>query len=178
MPIDHRLLAGVLAAVEEDIRCHRENGVDINPYSTPLYRRSWNDGFAGTAGVVDRSSSFLRGKLAAQMLRGQDCEPLFLQLDHAPNPDLRSGYWSAVDPSTRNQIVAVPTLADASLTALAYIVENDLGGGNWTGGTVHDQSGTVVAKVSYNGCVWAPDGSEIPVAHLAATEPTPPTDAP
>ena len=28
-------------AALEDIRCHRENGVDLNPYSTDGSRRSW-----------------------------------------------------------------------------------------------------------------------------------------
>lgn len=55
-----------------------------------------------------------------------------------------------------NEIAEVDTLPEASRACRAYIEENDLGGGNWSGGEVKDEDGTVVARVSYNGRVWPP----------------------
>lgn len=39
-----------------------------------------------------------------------------------------------------------------------YIEENDLGGGNWTGGAVYED-GEQIGYISYNGRYW-PKGSE------------------
>ena len=53
-------------------------------------------------------------------------------------------------------------LNECSRACREFINENDLGGGQWTGGDIYradDQ--VVVARVSYNGRVWALDGSEI-----------------
>lgn len=49
--------------------------------------------------------------------------------------------------------VAVSDLAEASRVCRQFITEHDLGGGNWTGGTVY-QDGKKIARVSYNGRVW------------------------
>lgn len=55
-------------AVREDIRCHLENGVDLNPYSTEGMRRSWQHGYDGVPEVLlDFSDAYDRGKLAAQL---------------------------------------------------------------------------------------------------------------
>jgi hypothetical protein len=52
-------------------------------------------------------------------------------------------------------VVAVDDFPAASKACRDYIEENDLGGGNWTGGDIRE-NGKVVAKVSYNGTVWPP----------------------
>lgn len=55
-------------------------------------------------------------------------------------------------PSTVN----VATLQEASGACCRFIDEHDLGGGNWSGGQVRDvATGKLVARVSYNGRVWA-----------------------
>jgi hypothetical protein len=55
-------------AVLEDIRCHRLYGVDLNPFSTPGYRRSWQNGFGGTPEVLlDFDDCYQRGQLAAAL---------------------------------------------------------------------------------------------------------------
>lgn len=54
----------------------------------------------------------------------------------------------------------VDSLAHASAVCRAWILKNDLGGGNWSGGRV-SVDGKVVARISYNGRVWATDGSEV-----------------
>lgn len=57
-------------AVQEDIRCHRENGVDLNPYSTDGSRRSWQNGFEGkTQTWLDYETPYRRGMLAAQLIK-------------------------------------------------------------------------------------------------------------
>ena len=59
-------------AVREDIRCHRENGVDLNPYSTEGARRSWQNGFEGKPEVLlDYDVPYQRGRLAARMIASE-----------------------------------------------------------------------------------------------------------
>lgn len=59
-------------AVLEDIRCHRENGVDLNPYSTDGSRHSWQTGFDGKPlGPAGYFTPHRRGKLAAQIIKEQ-----------------------------------------------------------------------------------------------------------
>lgn len=89
-------------------------------------------------------------------------------LGHSPNPDIKGGYWSAIErPTVKNggfpkpEIVKVKTFAEASDACRAYIVKYDLGGGNW-GGYGHIWIGSKhVGRVSFNGRVWDNDGKEI-----------------
>lgn len=59
-------------------------------------------------------------------------------------------------PGLSRRIVFVDTLRDASRTCRDFIEQNDVGGGNWTGGQVYDASGVQVAQISYNGRAWKP----------------------
>ncbi len=54
----------------------------------------------------------------------------------------------------RNKTVKVQSLSEARQKCLDYINENDLGGGNWSGGEVINDQGEVIAYISYNGRVW------------------------
>lgn len=68
--------------------------------------------------------------------------------DHGQDPDrpvygTPSGHW-----------VPAESPQAASDACRAYIVEHDLGGGNWTGGKLVDGNGTHVANISYNGRIW------------------------
>lgn len=59
----------IISAVNEDIRCHRDNGVDLNPYSTNRARASWKNGFDGKpATLLDWHEEYQRGKVAAQIM--------------------------------------------------------------------------------------------------------------
>lgn len=58
-----------------------------------------------------------------------------------------------------SETVEVASLRAASDACRAYIKERDLGASGWFGGGVYDQSGVAVARVSYNGRIWHPDGS-------------------
>lgn len=79
-----------------------------------------------------------------------------VDLSHVPNPDVDGGYWSPpIDRGTTKR-TRVLSLTDASQQCRAYISRNELGGGNWTGGTIRIDS-EPVGRVSYNGRVWSLD---------------------
>lgn len=62
--------AELTAAVTADIRCHRDNGVSLNPYSTNRARASWQNGFDGKpAALIDWYDCYQRGQIAAQLTR-------------------------------------------------------------------------------------------------------------
>lgn len=66
----------IVAAVTEDIRCHKENGVSLNPYSTVGARASWQNGFEGKASTItDRLDCYQRGKVAAQLIKEVHNDP-------------------------------------------------------------------------------------------------------
>ena len=78
---------------------------------------------------------------------------LTVELDSRGNPD-RGQDPDRPLPGVARKVVEVRSLGQASEACLAWIEDNDLGAGNWTGGTVRDASGALVARVSYNGKVW------------------------
>ena len=74
--------------------------------------------------------------------------------DHAQNPRAR------VFGTPRDTWAGARNLGHASALAQAYRNENSLGAGNWTGGQVLDRDGQQVARVAFNGRVFAhPDES-------------------
>jgi len=85
-----------------------------------------------------------------------------VRLAHTPNPDIRDngGYWSAMRRQKSPLFRLVASLAEASRTCREYIEQNDLGGGNWTGGQVC-LGNVEIGRVSYNGRVWDVNGREI-----------------
>ena len=54
--------------------------------------------------------------------------------------------------------VPVTDLVEASRVCRQWIEANDVGNSRWSGGTVK-RGNVVVARVSYNGRIWNPDGS-------------------
>lgn len=91
--------------------------------------------------------------------------PLVVEQSHAGNPDIGGGYHVPMDREGRHDS-DVRTLRQASMLCRLYIERNQLGGGNWTGGAVRNAEGKIVARVSYNGRVWRPDGTEVTGADL------------
>ena len=87
-------------------------------------------------------------------------------LHHAKNPDLTcgqgngTGYWvEPIDP--RNMLVEVDGLAEARQEMLDWVERNELGCGNMAmdcGEVIVE--GRLVARVSYNGRIWAPYGHD------------------
>lgn len=60
----------IVALVTEDIRCHKENGVSLNPYSTDLARAAWQNGFEGKPVTpYTWSDCYQRGMVAAQLMK-------------------------------------------------------------------------------------------------------------
>jgi hypothetical protein len=80
-------------------------------------------------------------------------------LDHGSNPDIEGGYWGS-KPDKGAISEPVRTFAEASKICRRYITENELGGGNWVGGEIYCGR-KLVARVSYNGKVWSPDGARL-----------------
>lgn len=78
--------------------------------------------------------------------------PFTVTLSCAGNPDMRQAHNLGV-PILQ---VVVNSLDDARDECRKYIGENDLGGGNWTGGQITDEQGNPIAEVSYNGRIWKP----------------------
>ena len=76
-----------------------------------------------------------------------------VELDSRGNPDHGQDperpVWGVV-----SRKVFVKSLEEASKVCTDWIRANDLGGGNWVGGTVRDSDGAVVGRVSYNGRFW------------------------
>lgn len=88
-----------------------------------------------------------------------------VHLAHTPNPDINGGYGSArTRPSAKTSPAS--SYAEASRLCREYITQHDLGGGNWSGGQVFLDS-EQVANVSFNGRVWAMNGTEIQITLLA-----------
>jgi hypothetical protein len=80
---------------------------------------------------------------------------LTVKLEAKPNPDyMDSDYRGLLN--IKAQLVSVNSLKMASEVCSKFIEDNELGGGNWTGGEVKDSGGKVIAQVSYNGRVWEP----------------------
>ena len=83
---------------------------------------------------------------------------LVVVLSAVPNPDFDRRSWEAtVSIQPKEKVVA--DFREASRAVQKFIAENNLGGGNWPGGPVYDDTGTQVAYISYNGRVWEPDGN-------------------
>ena len=58
--------------------------------------------------------------------------------------------------------VPVSGVIEASKVCRAYIENYDLGNSNWLGGEIRTLADDqVIGRVSYNGRIWAPDGTEI-----------------
>lgn len=65
-------------------------------------------------------------------------------IDHDENPNLEVA---------EGRIAEATTIEECQQIVRGYIEENDLGGGNWTGGKVF-KDGEQVGYISYNGRYW------------------------
>jgi len=97
-------------------------------------------------------------------------------LENRGNPD-KGQHSGRRLPGTGAGRVKVADFEAASRACRAYIEANDLGGSNWTGGTILDADGNEVGRVSYNGWVWAPGPDRIGDKPIwPPTEPEKPAD--
>ena len=74
-----------------------------------------------------------------------------LTLSHRPNPDITGGYWTLPPETGAARLIEVETIHEASRLSQRYIESNALGGGNWSGGQIHDEAGELVGRIAYNG---------------------------
>lgn len=81
-----------------------------------------------------------------------------VRVSHAPNVDIRFGYWTMPNDSGKERWIVCKNLDEAIRVCQNYIGENELGGGNWTGGSVQQYiNGQFVSKgrIAYNGRLFA-----------------------
>lgn len=93
------------------------------------------------------------GEVVAQIRHVQTTAGLQVVLANVGNPDYRQDPENPL-PGAPNRIVAAKDLAEASQLCRDYIRENDLGGGNWTGGLIL-KGGKEFARVHYGGSIWS-----------------------
>lgn len=79
-----------------------------------------------------------------------------VRLASVGNPDFGQNPRARKDGAVANRWQKVASIAEASAACRQFITDNELGGGNWSGGDVQDASGKVVARISYNGRAWLP----------------------
>lgn len=79
-----------------------------------------------------------------------------LKLAACGNPD----YYQSEDIGVAPKTVEVGSFIEARRAAEQYRDQNCLGGGNWKQADVL-LDGKLVAKISYNGRLWGPDGKEL-----------------
>ncbi len=70
------------------------------------------------------------------------------------NPDLDQDPTRKLYSAEANRTAFVSSFEEASKVCRKFIQDNDLGGGNWAGGTIKDKDGNYIGRVSYNGRVW------------------------
>lgn len=89
-------------------------------------------------------------------------EALEVALNSCGNPDYDQSPFKGL-PGVNHSRQRVGSLREAAACCRRYIDDNDLGGGNWSGGEVRRvETGEVVARVSYNGRVWLPEEPKVP----------------
>lgn len=88
-----------------------------------------------------------------------EARSLFVRLAAVGNPDRGQDPDSPLFGVGNIDRHAVSSLREASRACSEYISANNLGSGNWDGGDVFDDDGRAVARVSYNGRVWAVERS-------------------
>ena len=70
-----------------------------------------------------------------------------VDLSNCGNPD----HGQLKPPAPIIGLVSVNSLEDASKVCRAYIIDNELGAGNWDGGDVVNEAGEKIARICYNG---------------------------
>lgn len=94
--------------------------------------------------------------------------PFRVLLANRGNPDYGQNSRRALLGTPADDWVAAQDLAEASAVCRRYIELHELGGGNWMGGRVVDANGLTVARVAYNGRVFAAPAAGGHLLHPAA----------
>ncbi|TXT25421.1 MAG: hypothetical protein FD131_4622 [Rhodocyclaceae bacterium] len=88
--------------------------------------------------------------------RLQEAGQFRVRLASVGNPDFGQNPRARKYGAKANHWLKVGSIAEASAACRKFITDNELGGGNWSGGDVQDEAGKVVARISYNGRAWLP----------------------
>ncbi len=83
--------------------------------------------------------------------------------DHGQDPD------KPLPGAPADAFQPVKDLVEASVVCQRYIAVHSLGAGNWEGGRVNDTHGAYVARVAYNGRVFAAERAGGQLLHEAAS---------
>ena len=119
------------------------NGWSLDPHG----------GEGGRSGeACRRAADLLEAHFKAKEARGAEVGNWTVEVGAEPNPDFDRGIASWISIPIRR--VPVTSYTEAASVSRNFIKDYDLGGGNWTGGTIRDASGKVIGHVSYNGRVW------------------------
>jgi hypothetical protein len=102
--------------------------------------------------VIQKLNEMLEEVLIKAGSKGEMLEDLEVELGAEPNPNhsLRSHEGTV---KIKTHKVKIKTLAEAQNKVRAFIEENDLGSGNFTGGDLFSH-GKKIGRVSYNGRLW------------------------
>ena len=87
-----------------------------------------------------------------------------VRLASCGNPDYGQNPRCRMYGEEANRWQKVGSIAEASTACRKYIEDNELGGGNWSGGEIMDDKKIVVARISYNGRAWLPSTGVTPAA--------------
>lgn len=79
-----------------------------------------------------------------------------VRLSSMGNPDFGENPRCRKPGAEANCWKKVGSVAEASTVCRQFIADNELGGGNWSGGEIQDADGKVIARISYNGRAWLP----------------------
>ena len=95
-------------------------------------------------------------RLAMELLTANKKAPkgkYIVELQAVPNVDYPKSSWRG-SVSLKKKYKVVKNLKEAQRACRKYIEDNDLGGGNWTGGNIYNDEGDIVGYISYNGRAW------------------------
>lgn len=85
-------------------------------------------------------------------------------LSSVGNPDMGQDPGKPYVFCEPDRVVQVSSCVEASKLCHAFIKDNELGSGNWSGGQIFNDDNQHMATVSYNGRVWdQKSGEEISI---------------
>ena len=90
--------------------------------------------------------------------------PFSVHLDNCGNIDFGQNPFEPLFGTMSGYYKLAKTLSDCSKIARKYIEQENLGGGNWNGGSIIDKSGKQLGRVAYNGRIFDNDDKEIVVS--------------
>jgi hypothetical protein len=98
---------------------------------------------------------------------------LWVLLSNCGNPDFGQEASTPLPGTPENALARVSSLQHASAVCRKYIQSLELGGGNWSGGAITDESGNAVARVAYNGRIFGLDNTVLEEAAPVDAHPVP-----